>query len=256
MSAPHPLAQRRGPLLFLSLAPAALASCAAPAPITAPRVQAFGSLREIVREGRRDGVVALTDAFGGALPGRHACGVGALAGLRGEVTLLEGRWWLTYPAARGDGTRTTHDARGEQAALLVVAEVPRWREVVLEEDVPFAALAGRLAALAAEHGLDPEVPFPFVIEGELLAARWHVIDGRRLAPGPSSHSAHVSAGHPGGAERVRASVVGFHSRRHHGVFTHHGDDLHLHVVFADPEATAHLDDAAAIAKGAVVRLPG
>src|SRR5688500_5210990 len=51
---------------------------------TTPNVRWFGALRAIMHEGRTEGVVRLSQQLLGA----HAFGLGALAGLHGELTLL------------------------------------------------------------------------------------------------------------------------------------------------------------------------
>jgi hypothetical protein len=37
-------------------------------------------------------------------------------------------------------------------------------------------------------------------------------------------------------------LVGFFSKKHQGIFLHHGASLHLHMVSADGDVSGHVDD--------------
>ncbi len=215
-----------------------------------PPVEVHGALREMMHEGRTGPVVEVSRATGSP----DTVAVGALAGLAGEVTVLDGEAWLSY--AEEDGTARTVRTRtpSDSAALLVVGRLPNAQWVTLEEDLPLAALADRIAALAQARGVDTSRPVPFSIEGPLQDLAWHVVDGRKLKDGPSSHEAHAAAGVQGRRDRVSGVLVGFYSTRHHGIFTHHDSDAHVHVVLAKENASGHVDGVT-VGRGARLRLP-
>ena len=217
-------------------------------PATRPEVAAvrsYGALHRMMHGGET-GVVRLADT----VPGPHTYAVGALAGLAGEVTIVDDVVWLSWPGDEAPRTRRGQPG-GEQAALLVTATVERWQSARLDGDVTLAELDAALAALAAAHGLDP--PFPFLISGEVHKLDWHVIDGSRLEPG-ADHAAHREASQRGHEERADAVLVGFYSTGHHGVFTHHDSDVHVHAVLAGRDLTGHVD-AVVIPAGTTVELP-
>jgi hypothetical protein len=56
------------------------------------------------------------------------------------------------------------------------------------------------------------------------------------------------------AVNVPATLIGFYSTSHEGIFTHRGQTTHVHAVLADPLVTGHVD-AAVIPRGAIVKLP-
>src|SRR5690606_17354732 len=118
----------------------------------------------------------------------------------------------------------------------------------------FAALDDALARAVESAGLDSDAPHAFRIEGPVRDLQWHVIDGARLEPGPSSHAAHQAAAERGELAAGDALLIGFRSRRHHGVFTHHGSDTHVHVVLREPGITGHVDRVD-LPAGTVVLLP-
>jgi acetolactate decarboxylase len=214
-----------------------------------PAVLTFGTLREVVREGRIGGRVALSQVV--ARP--HAWGLGALAQLRGEVAILDGTIWIST-VEDSQLVTTASPAARDSACLLVAAHVPAWRDVRITAPIPLAALQDTLAARGAGLGLPRGGPFPFQVEGPLAGLEWHVIDARRLAPGPSSHEAHQEAAMRGRRDAVRGTLVGFYSDHHAGVFTHHTTHVHAHVVVAAESLSAHVDDVV-VGAGAVLRLP-
>src|SRR5687767_12880114 len=96
---------------------------------TPPRFEAYGSLHETMMGGGKPSVSLRSVSV------RDAIAVGALSDLRGEVTIVDGRFWLAYP--EGDGTRVLDvEASDEEAALLVVGRPSEWKETRVETDVP------------------------------------------------------------------------------------------------------------------------
>lgn len=229
--------------------PPAARHSASAAPARA-EVEVYGALRAMMHEGRTGAVVEVARATGS----EEVVAVGALADLTGEVTVFDGEAWLSY--AEADGTARTVRTRtpSDSAALLVVGRLPDAQWVTLEEDVPFTALADRIAALARERGVDTSRPFPFSVEGPLQDLTWHVVDGRKLQGGPSSHQAHAAAGVQGRRDSTHGVLVGFYSTQHHGIFTHHDSDTHVHVVLAGENTSGHVDGVT-VGRGARLRLP-
>lgn len=223
------------------------------APSGVARVRWFGALHEIVAEQRTEARVRIADAA----TGPHTFGVGALGELRGEITIIDDIAWIAQP--RDDRTvsvghspvREAH----EGAALLVVADVESWRELTVVDDVPWGELDAYLARQIEAQGFAPREPVPVLIKGPLADLRWHVVDGTKVRPG-GDHMAHLQGavtGHiPAGSQDT--TLIGFFSRDHEGVFTHHGSFSHFHVVSAAPAVAAHVDGVT-LRKGARLRLP-
>ncbi|WP_437670250.1 acetolactate decarboxylase [Sorangium sp. So ce131] len=226
-------------------APSAPAPAQAQAPV---EVRSFGALRAIMHEGQTGPAVRV----GAVVPGPHAFGLGALSELRGEVTVVDDAIWTAY--ARDDGTVDVRpDGAEEQATLFVVANVPRWQEATLDADVPDAQLDARIEALLRERGLDAEGAVPVQIQGSFRELSWHVIDGRKLAPG-GGHADHVRASVRGTFPAAEGTLVGFFSKQHHGIFTHMGSNTHFHVVLPERPLTGHVDGVTVVG-GARVLLP-
>ncbi len=231
-----------------------LCGCAGLHPAQAARpahadVQVFGALRAMMHEGQTGAVVQLDSL----LPDPQLYAVGALADLAGEVTIVGGQVHLSYPD--DTATRTVTSSRSDAAAaLLVAARVPAWRSVRIEASIAFADLDAAIARHAAAAGVPADARVPFLLEGEFEDLQWHVIDGRRLPKGESSHAAHLAASARAQRDRARATLVGFFSTRDQGVFTHMGSNTHIHCVLTDPSAAGHVDHVV-VPAGATLRFP-
>ncbi len=218
----------------------AIAACSKPAP---PEVTVWGALRELIHEGRVEGRVELATVVH---PGTYA--VGALEGMRGEVTVIDGAAWLAV--GERDGGRAKVGLSGERAALLVAANVSAWRDIPIETAIAVADLDARIEGYAVSAGVATDKPFPFVIEGD-VDATWHVLKGPP-APGanPHDHARNAVVGKLAGP----AIVVGFFSKHHVGVFTHMGHTVHAHVIDRRAAVGGHADELA-VRAGATLRLP-
>lgn len=238
--------------LLVVVLPLVLGCTAVPAQ-RAVDVRNFGTLFGVHREGDLSAKVSLADV----VPGPRCFAVGALEGMRGEITIADDQVWISKPIESGGARRvtTTCSARSdEKAALLVTARVNRWKTVTVSEDVPPAGLDDFIARVAAREGIDVSRPFPFLVDGPLVALDFHVVDGTQLAQTGSPPEHHAGSGVREKRDRVSAHLVGFYAATGQGVIVHHDSRTHTHVVLDGPAITGHVD-AVGLAKGAVLSLP-
>jgi acetolactate decarboxylase len=217
---------------------------------SAVEVTVKGALHAVMFERRTEPVAALTPERGS-----HTYALGPLAGLAGEFAIVDDVVWVSKPAREGAPT-TTRGAAGEQACLIVSAQVPRWKRVALESDVAFESLDDTVRRLAERNGVDVAKPFPFLVEGQVADLSWHVIDGSKLPTGPPDplrppHVIHRTASPNGVLGRAKAMLVGFYSTEHRGVFTHHASDTHMHAIVDEPPLVAHVDGVRLLAGSAI-----
>lgn len=221
-----------------ALALLALASCGAPpAPAPpesrrtahdAPPVESWGTMREALRLGDSRPRVDLAD-----LAANDAVGVGALAGLEGEVTITGGR--VLVATVEGTECRV-RDARADATAtLLVRAEVADWEEHPLPDCASYAELDAAVAEVLAARGFDLEQPTPVRIRGDATSLEYHVIAGACPIATPDGPAPWRFDG-----PLDDVVLVGFFVEGAAGRFTHHTSSSHLHVVA--PGKTGHLDE--------------
>jgi len=216
----------------------------APPPSDLVEVRNYGEIRTIF-QGDWSASAGLDEKLSG-----DSYAVGALSELRGEFAVLGGDVWLAYPTTEALPEVRQPAETDEQAALLVVADVPSWKRTTLDEDVGAEELDSVLTEIAATAGVDVSAPFPFTVEGALRNVGWHVADGTRVKPGdpPDKDAQHGAVG------EAEGTVVGFYSTKHQGVFTMMGQNTHMHVVLSDNSVVGHVRSLDVTA-GAVVSVP-
>jgi len=212
-------------------------------------VEQYGRMRAVLHEGKSEPRVALAAVT--AKP--HAYAVGALAGLGGEVTIVDGS--ATVSRVHDGALRSGPPEVGDRATLLSVAHVERWRSATLDHAAADRDLERAIRDIAAAAGVDAMRPFAFVIEGELTALDLHVINGACPAVVGEARG-------PNAPWRLRlstprkATLVGFYAQGRAGEMTHHGSNVHVHAVLEHEgdTITGHVDSVT-IAAGAAVRVP-
>lgn len=214
-----------------------------------PEVEVYGALRAMMHEADVGPKVELASLVS---PGR--IGVGALSELAGEVTFDGERLWLSRPEQGAIATEriTPGQPTAAAAALLVTSTVADWRQVSVKQPLALEGLGRMVAEQAA--GMRTTAPLPFKVTGVLEGLRYHVVDGASLPEGPSSHAAHRDASVQVAHGAVPATLVGFWSTEHAGVFTHMGEEVHVHVTVEEPLGSGHVD-AVTIPAGATLWLP-
>jgi hypothetical protein len=209
-------------------------------------VQVWGALRSIMHEGKTEGNVALQSV----IPGPHAYAVGALSGLRGEVTIWDDDVIVSF-GEPGGAVRTPPEAPpGETATLLVRAAVPNWTSHAVDHAIEANRVDEELETVAKNAGLDIGSRIPMIIEAKAKSLEWHVLAGLPDG-GQSAHDGPRSVGTLSG---TTVTLVGFFSRNDEGVFTHMGEHSHVHMVTSGERMTGHVD-AMVLEPGAIVRLP-
>ena len=192
-------------------------------------------------------VGAQRDVLGGDISGRvdlaelaalpDLYGLGPLEGVRGEVTIVRG---VPSIARIDHGHVVTTEAWNARACFLVWAQVPLWHARVQDDDaVDLEGIEHAVVALARDQGIDAGRPFPFFVEGVAADVVLHVLDKRDGLP-------HTPERHEQAKVRQRLAgipveLIGFHSRRHHGVFTPKESNVHAHARTADRSVSGHVE---------------
>jgi acetolactate decarboxylase len=203
---------------------------------------------------------AQRDVLGGDISGRvdlaeltalpDLYGLGPLEGVRGEVTIVRG----VPSIARIDHDRVmTSEAWNVRACFLVWTQVSVWHTRVQEDAaVDLEGIEHAVVALAREQGIDVSRPFPFFVHGVASAAVLHVLDKRDGLP-------HTPERHEQAKVRQRLAgipveLIGFHSRRHHGVFIPKDSNVHAHARTSDRSVSGHVETIR-LAPGARISVP-
>ena len=209
-------------------------------------IHQWGTMREVLKEGQTEARIGLRESAEPA----GAVGVGALAGLQGEITILDGRVWL---AADANGSKAAPPSSvNGSATLLTVAYVPRWTRIPIAKEDVQRNLDEFVRNAAKKAGIDVHRPFPFIIDGR-MSVEAHVIRGEC----PHGTAVAVGSATPDRFSRLdtSATLVGFFAEGAEGILTHHGSTTHVHVVIqGEPSLSGHVDSVS-ISAGATLRLP-
>lgn len=245
--------------LYAIVGAVAVVACAS---VTVPAVKEglveyYGSQKTIFDTGKAEGRVPLA-AMSGA---NGAYGVGAYAGLDGEITVFEGKPYVTK--VRGGGFTMEHGQDGS-AIFSVWTKNTQWRDEPLPDSVrSYLDLQRHVKARAAAAGIDVSKPFPFLLAGTPAEIKWHInvdltegkpIDKQLFA---KSKANYVMKNQP-------VDIIGFHSEKHPGVFISAyapairekdvKNTIHFHMVSRDGKSAGHIDDIV-LGAGMTLRLP-
>jgi alpha-acetolactate decarboxylase len=231
-------------LAALAAAAAAAAHSAAPA-----AVQAYGNFKRMAHTGDTGAKVALRELP--AKPGTYA--VGALAGLRGEIVMLDGKLLVTRGhSAEG---RTELPAAGDAATLLALASVEAWHEVTVPADMKQAEFEAFVVQQASKRGIAAAAAFAFLVRGEFPALTWHVVTGAAGGGHGGAHAQGHAANRVFDERNAKGVMLGFYSGDAlEGVISHPGERFHLHYANGDASRSGHVD-AYAVRAGAMLSLP-
>jgi acetolactate decarboxylase len=211
-----------------------------------PTVRWAGTFREVMRGEIAPRVDMATLA---GLP--HLYAVGALDGLRGEITVLDGEPSIARVV---DGRVVIDSGFAHRSPFLVWAQIERWREVPVPPGLgDLAALERFLGDAVAAAGLDSRQPVPFVVRARPGRVDFHILD-RRGDGGPAA-GAHDQHAARFVLVDLPVELVGFRSDGHQGVLTHHGSTAHVHVRTADRRQSGHVDDVRLGGRAATLLLP-
>jgi acetolactate decarboxylase len=209
--------------------------------------KAYGVFGRMITQRNYLPVVALKDVVDA-----HATdAVGAVSGLRGEISMIEGKLIVSYGT---DCAAACPQPATETATLLATASAQHWRSIAIDRHLDAKAVESFIREQAKANGLDDK-PFPFRITGAITDFVMHV----NAAPNPrfKGHGSFDEMAVTGLAKgpRLEGSVVGFYAPPPlQGVITHMGEYLHAHYVDEQRTTTAHLDSFG-VAAGATLLLP-
>ncbi|MCB0734517.1 MAG: acetolactate decarboxylase [Flavobacteriales bacterium] len=220
--------------LFLFLA--VLVSCK-PSPSTSdatntsPEVHIAGAMKNVMWQGELAGVIRLDTIQDKA----GLYGLGPESFLTGELLINDGKCYVSRVLS--DSTMTVEERCDVSAPFFVYGNVTEWTEMTLPAEVKTTK---DVEAFVEQHATHLTAPFAFKLTGEINSAVIHV----QNLPANTSVSSPVEA-HQGQTNypigKQEATIVGFFSKEHQGIFTHHDSFIHLHLITADARKMGHLD---------------
>lgn len=180
-------------------------------------------------------------------------GIGPIEGLTGEVTIIDGRPSLSRVGA--DGSVKVSQSFDAGVPFLVWAKVTgQWQPQLMPIDVRDYSDLERFVGAAAERaGLTGA--FPFTVTGRPARIGYHIVNAPLGSRHPTGAEAHKGIQAHFGLEGEPATLVGFYSREHHGVFTPMNSNMHVHMQTADNTRSGHVEAVDFSPGGFVLSIP-
>lgn len=215
----------------------------------------YGRMREVIGMQKHHGRIALAEAT--SQP--HLYAVGALEGLTGEVTVLDGA--VVATTVNEEHQLQPVDVNPEiQATLLVGSYIAAWTVHTVSKAVPSEEFDVYIEQLASKQGIDTSKPFVFTVSGAFIDVRLHVIQGT-CPVHAKQHGVELSEDEKpfeGSFPRLNGTLVGVFAKNAAGELTHPDTSTHTHVVFNEPtsdaQVTGHVEQTG-LNEGTVIRLP-
>ena len=155
--------------------------------------------------------------------------VGALDSLSGEVLIEDGQ--IMVSTFDQDTLKVDRVTSG-YASLLVYSQVNSWKEIPVEGE----KLEQSLLYYAKKNGIS--IPFPFMLKGAFKKLEYHIIS---FDPENGDLQNHKEGAFRSDLSNEEVVVLGFYSDRHHGVYTHHDANMHMHVRDNEFTRMGHVD---------------
>ncbi len=190
-----------------------------------------GAMRNVMWKGQLKGTIQLDSLEKKSFIN----GLGPLEFLQGELLIFNGKAYQSQvkSASKMSVTQSFH----AKAPFFVYAQVPAWTQHALPDSiVRLDQLEDYLNKLLAKVNQ----PVPFQLMGIIEIGNVHVV---HLAPGSvvkSPDDAHKGQVNYPIFEK-EGSCLGFYSREHKGIFTHHDTNIHLHFLSSDEQFMGHLE---------------
>jgi acetolactate decarboxylase len=197
-------------------------------------IQYKGALHEVMN-GKLDASISLSELQ--EIPNLYA--LGAAEGLKGEIQIFNSKPYTTKVTPE---KLLVENDFNTNACFLVYTQVPEWQEIsVPKAIITLKQFEDFLEYTAVKSGVDTSKPFPFVLEGYIRKIDWHVVNWNENNLN-HSREAHMASGLNGVMVEEDVEILGFYSKDHKGVYTHHDANWHMHFMAKNQNLAGHLDD--------------
>jgi acetolactate decarboxylase len=212
--------------------------------LSSPDVRVIGQMRRMFMAHDIGANVDLRDVT----KQQHVYGLGPIAGLRGEVTIIDGQ----VLTSRVNGKEAAVAVEpGAKSVFLVYASVPAWRSIA----IPTNVVSETDLASFLERSLSANARSAFLVRGTAASARYHIQNYQGKAE-DLTHEAHDKSKVFFDLSETPVQLVGFFTNREEdgGAFVHPGQTTHIHLISDDHKAMGHLESVT-LAPGAILFLP-
>jgi acetolactate decarboxylase len=163
-------------------------------------------------------------------------GLGPNAFLQGEIVIINGKNYVSKVTS--DSTMTVAHIDSVEAPFFVYTNINEWKSLGLPKTIKTIK---DLEQFIDSKTKDKKRPFAFKLKGTIENGMIHVQNlpkGTKVSSPQEAHQGQVN--YNLGNETVE--IIGFFSKEHQGVFTHHDSFLHMHLITKSLNRMGHLDE--------------
>mgnify|MGYP001261704126 CR=1 FL=1 len=189
-----------------------------------------GEMKNVMWKGMLEGIIQLD-----TIPLNDLYGIGPIEYLSGEILVVDG---VVYTSRISQDSSLMVEVNPKiKAPFFVHAHQKGWSKTTLPDHViDLQSLENFIDSISTETSN----PLVFKLSGVFNTASIHV---QNLPPNTEVHS--PKEAHQGQVNlslgKDSATIVGFFSRKHQGVFTHHDSYIHTHYINGEKTKMGHLD---------------
>jgi len=190
-----------------------------------------GEMRNVMWKGELGRVIKL-DTISSK---KNLYGLGPIEYLKGEIMVFDG---ITYTSIVVNETKLLVKTKEEVSApFFAYSNISEWSEVEIVSSVKDLQ---SLETFLNQHFSSTDIPFFFKLEGLFKDAEIHIVNlpaGSKVKSPQEAHQGQVNYTLPQGS----GTLLGFFSRKHKAIFTHHDTFMHIHLITAERDKMGHLE---------------
>jgi hypothetical protein len=216
----------------------------------------YGRMHEVIGMQQHEARVGLAEL----LNRPHFYAVGALAGLQGEISVIDSNATVTEVADQALPKAANDGAGNRQATLLIGAYVDEWVEIVCEQDLTDKELDDWIKSEIRQHSGDIQLPIVFLLKGTFADVHLHVINGVCPVHARIRKIEIPDSKRPYGTTlaSVTGEVVGVFALDAAGKLTHPATSTHKHLVYRVDDNSESLNghvESMSVKRGTKLLLP-
>lgn len=196
------------------------------------KVEIVNAMKNVILNGRLEGTINL-DTIKNK---KGLYGLGPESFLTGELLINNGNSYVSRVTR--DSTMTVTKTFKVTAPFFVYSNVADWNAIDLPANITSIKT---LETFIDKHSKAIKRPFAFKLSGSIHSGTIHVQNlpkGTKVSSRKEAHQGQVNYN----LKNETVSIVGFFSKEHQGVFTHHDSFLHMHLITSDESKMGHLDE--------------
>lgn len=168
--------------------------------------------------------------------GKHLYAVGPVSQLDGEITVLDGKCYVSRVDQQGQ--EKIEEDCSLKAPFLVYGYFSRWAPVKTNKAINnMAELRRNIMEVLIENGVITEEPSAFLIDAQMESVNYQVVT-KYNGTYRSNQNMAVKKSLSG----KKVTLIGFYSKHHGGIFTHGKEQLHIHMLSEDKMHSGHVTD--------------